>query len=102
MHGLVYEYLVGPDRVARFEEMYGPDGQWAEFFRGAVGYLGTELLRDLGRPGHYLVIDRWMSADAAARFIADRTEDYERRSDESAHLYLREVRVGAFDAITAD
>lgn len=51
MHGLVYEYQVDPARVAQFEEMYGPDGDWAWFFRGAAGYLGTELLRDAMRPG---------------------------------------------------
>jgi len=102
MHGLVYESLVDPARVARFEELYGPDGQWARFFRGAAGYLGTELLRDSARSGRYLVIDRWSSAEAAAWFLADRAEEYERRSRDAAHLYLREVRLGAFDAVAAD
>jgi heme-degrading monooxygenase HmoA len=102
MHGLVYEYQVDPGRVARFEDTYGPDGQWARFFRGAAGYLGTELLRDPTRPGRYLVIDRWSSAQAAARFLADRAEEYQRRSRDTAHLYLREVRLGAFDAVAAD
>jgi heme-degrading monooxygenase HmoA len=68
MHGLVYEYQVDPARVAGFEEMYGPDGQWVRFFRSGAGYLGTELLRDATRPGRYLVIDRWVSAEAAAGF----------------------------------
>jgi hypothetical protein len=45
MHGLMYEYQVDPARVARFEELSGPDGPRARF-RGAAGYLGTELLRD--------------------------------------------------------
>jgi heme-degrading monooxygenase HmoA len=102
MHGLVYEYQVEPARVARFEGLYGPDGQWARFFRGGAGYLGTELLRDSTRPGRYLVIDRWISAEAAARFLADRAEEYERRTTDTANLYLREVRLGAFDALAAD
>jgi heme-degrading monooxygenase HmoA len=102
MHGLVYEYQVDPAHVAGFEEVYGPDGQWARFFRGAAGYLGTELLRDLMRPGRYLVIDRWVSAEAAAGFLAERAKEYERRSRDTAHLYLREVRLGDFDAVAAD
>jgi quinol monooxygenase YgiN len=102
MHGLVYEYQIDPARVARFEELYGPDGEWARFFRGAAGHLGGELLRDSTRPGRYLVIDRWISAEAAARFLADPTEEYQRRSRDTAHLYLREVRLGAFDAVAAD
>jgi len=101
MHGLVYEYEVDPARVARFEETYGPDGEWAGFFRDSAGYLGTELLRDPMQPGRYLVIDRWTSADAAARFLADRAEEYARRSRDTARLYLHEVRIGAFDAVTA-
>jgi quinol monooxygenase YgiN len=102
MHALVYEYQVDPARVARLEDTYQPDGEWAQFFRGAAGYLGTELLRDHTRPGHYLLIDRWVSAKAAARFIADHADDYEQRSSDTAHLYLREVRLGTFDPVTSD
>jgi heme-degrading monooxygenase HmoA len=101
VHGLVYEYEVDPTRVARFEKMYGPDGEWAGFFRGSAGYLGTELFRDPTKPGRYLLIDRWISAEAAARFLAERAVEYERRSRDTAQLYLREVRLGAFDAVTA-
>jgi heme-degrading monooxygenase HmoA len=99
MYGLVYEYEVDPACVVQFEDMYGPDGEWAGFFRGSVGYLGTDLLRDSTRPGRYLLIDRWTSADAVARFLADRAQEYERRSRATAHLYLREVRLGGFDAV---
>jgi quinol monooxygenase YgiN len=103
MHGLVDEYQVDPACVAWFEELYGPDGQWMRF-RGAAGCLGTELLRDATRPGRYLMIDRWISAEAAARFLAERAEDYERRPRDTAHLYLRELRHGSFevDAVAAD
>jgi heme-degrading monooxygenase HmoA len=102
MHRLVYEYQVDPARVAGFEEVYGPDGQWARFFRSGAGYLRTELLRDSTRPGRYLVIDRWVSAEAVAGFLAERGEQYQRRSRDTVHLYLREVRLGAFDAVAAD
>ena len=94
MHGLVYEYEVDPACIARFEEAYGPDGDGAGFFGASVSYLGTELLRDPMQPGRYLVIDRWTSADAAARFLADRAEEYERRSRDTARLYLHEGHLG--------
>ena len=102
MHRLVYEYRVDPAGVAGFEEVYGPNGQWARFFRSGAGYLGTELLCDAAEPGRYLVIDRWVSAGAAAGFLAERGEEYQRRSRDTAQLYLREVRLGAFDAVAAD
>jgi heme-degrading monooxygenase HmoA len=101
VYGLVYEYQVDPARVDRFEDSYGPGGQWARFFQASAGYLGTELLRDRRRPGRYLVIDRWISAEAAARFLADRAQEYEQRSRDTADLYLREVRLGAFDVVAA-
>ena len=31
-------------RAPDFERVYGADGEWARYFRGAEGYLGTELL----------------------------------------------------------
>jgi hypothetical protein len=48
------------------------------------------------------VIDRWSSAKAAGRFLADHAEEYRRRSNDAVHLYLHEVRLGAFDAVAAD
>jgi len=94
MHGLVYEYEVDPALVAGFEATYGPTGEWARFFQAGSGYLGTELLRDSARPGRYLLIDRWISGEAAARFLADHAAEYARRSSDTAHLYLREARLG--------
>ena len=51
-----------------FERVYGPNGEWAEFFRRGKGYIGTELLRDVEVPGRYLVIDRWESAESYNAF----------------------------------
>jgi heme-degrading monooxygenase HmoA len=99
MHRLVYEYEVDPARVDQFEQAYRADGAWAGFFRGGAGYLGTELLRDPTRPGRYLVVDHWASADAATRFLAGHAEEYERRSRDTSRLYLVEARLGAFDVV---
>ena len=79
-----------------FERAYGPDGEWAQFFRQGRGYVGTELLRDLEEPDRYLVVDRWESADAYAAFVAEHQVEYVRRSDESRVLYLQELRFGTF------
>ena len=56
------------DCAAEFERIYGQDGQWAELFRRSSEYLGTELVRDVGRSGKYLTIDRWTSREAFQRF----------------------------------
>ena len=88
----VFSYEVAD--AAAFERAYGPDGEWARFFRGAAGYLGTELLRSEGR---HLVIDRWASREAHTEFLASHRDEYARRSAEAERLYVREERLGEFE-----
>jgi heme-degrading monooxygenase HmoA len=82
-----------------FEPAYGPDGEWAQFFREGQGYIGTELLRDVEQPGRYLVIDRWESIEAYNAFLAEHREEYVRRSDEMAFYYQQELRFGSFESV---
>ena len=82
--------------------MYGPDGEWAKFFRQGAGFIGTELLRDLEESDRYVVIDRWESIEAYNRFIAEYQQEYLERSDESRLHYLHELRFGAFENLWAE
>jgi heme-degrading monooxygenase HmoA len=84
-----------------FEQAYGPDGDWAKFFRQGVGYIGTELLHDIEEPDRYIVIDRWESAEAYSAFLAEHSEEYLQRSDDSRFYYLQELRMGTFENIWA-
>jgi heme-degrading monooxygenase HmoA len=86
---------------AEFERVYGPHGEWAAFFRGGRGYVGTELLRDVEAPGRYLVIDRWESREAYNRFVEQHRDDYMRRVDETAFHYAQELRLGTFENVWA-
>ncbi len=88
----VFAYDVDPTGRADFERVYGPDGEWARYFAGAQGYLGTELL--LG--DEYLVIDRWSSEDAYDSFLAADAEEYARRNREASRLYRAERVIGRF------
>jgi heme-degrading monooxygenase HmoA len=95
---LVFSYEVRD--AAEFERVYGSEGEWAEFFRGGRGYIGTELLRDVEMPGRYLVIDRWESADAYNAFVAEHRDEYMRRVDESRYRYDSELRFGTFETLS--
>ena len=95
---LVFSYEVSD--AAEFERVYGPDGEWAEFFRGGRGYVGTELLRDVEHPGRYLVIDRWESARPTTRSSPSNRDEYMRRVDETAFLYQQELRLGTFESVS--
>ena len=97
MIALVFSYEVRD--TGEFERVYGPDGDWSQFFSGARGYIGTELLRDVEAPGRYLVIDRWESAEDYNAFAADHREEYIRRVDDSRFHYDQELRFGTFENI---
>jgi heme-degrading monooxygenase HmoA len=87
---------------AEFEQAYGPDGEWARFFRQGAGFIGTELLRDLEEPDRYVVIDRWESIDAYNAFLAEHQAEYLRRADESRFHFLQELRFGTFENVWSD
>jgi heme-degrading monooxygenase HmoA len=82
-----------------FERVYGPNGDWAEFFRRGSGYIGTELLRDVEVPGRYVVIDRWESAEDYNAFAVEHRDEYIRRSDEALFHHRQELRFGTFENV---
>jgi heme-degrading monooxygenase HmoA len=94
---LVFSYEVRD--APEFEAVYGPEGEWAQFFAGARGYIGTELLRDVEASGRYLVVDRWESADAYNAFASEHREDYVRRVDDTRFHYEQELRFGTFETV---
>ena len=97
MIALVFSYEVRD--AAEFERVYGPEGEWAQFFRSGRGYVGTELLRDLEVAGRYLVVDRWESAEAYNAFVAEHREDYMARVDDTRFHYDSELRFGTFENV---
>ena len=97
MIALVFSYEVRDPEA--FEHAYGPDGDWASFFRQGRGYIGTELLRDVETPGRYLVVDRWDTAEAYNTFAAEHREEYVRRVDDTRFHYDQELRFGTFESV---
>ena len=97
MLALVFSYDVRD--AEEFEQVYGPKGEWAQFFRGGEGYIGTELLREVETPGRYLVVDRWDSRDAYNAFVEAHRGEYMRRVDETSFLYEQELRLGTFENV---
>ena len=97
MIALLFTY--DADDPDEFERVYGPDGEWARFFRGGRGYVGTELLRDVETPGRYLVVDRWETREAYNEFVAANRVEYMRRVDETAFHHEHELRLGTFENV---
>ena len=97
MIALVFRYETRDPE--EFERVYGPDGDWAHFFRQGGGYIGTELLRDVDEPVRFLVIDRWESAEAYSSFLSEHRAEYLRRSEEAGFHYVQELRFGTFETV---
>ncbi len=97
MIALIFSYEARD--AAEFERVYGPDGEWAQFFGQGRGYVGTELLRDVEVPGRYVVVDRWDSAEAYNEFAAANRDEYMRRVDDTRFHYDQELRFGTFESV---
>lgn len=95
---LVWEYQVKPGCEAEFESIYGQEGDWARLFATGEGYLGTDLLRDPGRPGRYLTLDFWIHQPAYESFRAASLPAYQELDQRCESLTLRETPLGSFSS----
>ena len=93
----IWRFRAAAGREREFEQLNGSSGAWAQLFRSAPGYLGTELQRVVGSPSEYLTIDRWESRDAWLAFRQTHAVAYESLDREAAPLTESEVLVREAD-----
>lgn len=86
MYVRVWQYEVPAEQVEAFVAAYGADGDWAQLFRRASGYAGTDLFRDTDSRDRFLTVDRWDSETAWDAFLAQRGTEYGRLADDLAGL----------------
>jgi heme-degrading monooxygenase HmoA len=94
---ILWTYDVKPEARERFEEVYGPSGQWAELFGRAEGYLGTEPFR--GPEGAYLTIDRWRAEADFAAFMGAHRANYEALDRTTEGWTLAQRKIGVWEAV---
>jgi heme-degrading monooxygenase HmoA len=90
---ILWSFDVAPEHEAAFIATYGPQGEWAQLFARAPGFIGVELYRDGGR---FLTIDRWLSEPAFAAFQAEFAEAYLALDARCEALTRAETKLGAF------
>lgn len=88
----IWAYQPAGGAEARFAAAYGAEGDWVELFRGAAGYLGTELLR--AADGRWLTIDRWRSRADWDAFLAHHRAEYDATDRACAALTAEEWDLG--------
>jgi len=93
---VVWEFRVNPRKRRGFERAYGPDGEWATFFRKGKGFLGTELIRDAHDATRYLTLDFWKSRKHYERFKSQNREMYQLIDQRCEAFTTKESEVGQF------
>jgi len=106
---IVWEFQISHARIADFERAYGPEGDWAAFFKRSGAYRGAELLRaqraddgpaeSAGELAYYWTIDRWDSRQAYQDFNERFDAEYAALDERLAELCDLEVCLGKFEAV---
>ncbi len=86
MYVRVWTYEVAEATVDAFIAAYGAEGDWAQLFGQAQGYLGTELYRGTADPTQFITVDRWESAAAWSAFLQEWGQRYQRLDGRLAGL----------------
>ena len=96
-HLRLWQFEVSAEQEPAFVAAYRSDGDWAQLFATAPGFVRTELWRD--GDGIYLTADHWDSFTAFERFQAGHGEDYRRLDARLEGIALAETFLGAFDLV---
>jgi heme-degrading monooxygenase HmoA len=94
---VIWEFQVNPEAKLAFEQAYGPAGDWARLFSRSPDFRGTELLRDIDRPGRYLTFDHWTSRQALRQFKQAHQADYDALDRQCEALTRNESLLGEFE-----
>jgi heme-degrading monooxygenase HmoA len=102
VYTIVWSFDVKPEQIKAFERAYGPEGDWAQLFGRAPGYVDTELRRETDRRGHYLTIDRWQTRADYNRFKEQFTNEYMTLDLRCGRMTDVEQKVGDFESTRAE
>lgn len=92
---IYWEYLV-PENSERFESYYGPGGRRETLYRGAEGFVRSELQRDASDATIYRTADYWESREAFLAFLRNHSADYDAMSQECEELSAKQTNLGVF------
>jgi heme-degrading monooxygenase HmoA len=96
MHVIIWEFRVREQYIPQFISAYGTNGDWAELFRRAEGFLGTQLLRSSRERDTFLTIDRWESIGCFETFQVRFGAEYKKLDAQMESYTLSEKEIGVF------
>jgi heme-degrading monooxygenase HmoA len=98
-YAVIWEFRVKPEFQAQFEQVYGPNGEWARFFRSDAAYVKTELIRDSITPGRYVTIDFWRSGEDYESFRRQHADEYHEIDQHCDSITETERALGTFERV---
>ncbi len=98
MHTILWQFEVREDKMTEFLRAYGSEGKWAQLFRQAEGYQGTELLHSKTKPNSFITIDRWKRAEDFDNFQEQYGAKYSALDAALSGLTVSETRLGSFES----
>jgi heme-degrading monooxygenase HmoA len=93
---IIWEFRIRRRKRREFERAYGPDGEWAKFFRTGKGYIATELIRDSQKPDRYITLDFWRSRKHYENFKKQNRKMYQTIDKRCEALTTHEYEIGQF------
>jgi heme-degrading monooxygenase HmoA len=93
----IWQYEVVTGREDEFARVYAGDAPWAQLFARSGGFLGTELFRSLTRPGTFVTVDRFTSADDFRWLLDQHGASYAELDRAAAPLTLNEQEIATAD-----
>jgi hypothetical protein len=99
MYCYVWSFAVRPEYLREFQAAYGPDGDWARFFRSDPEYIRTSLLGDRENPTRFLTLDFWSSYEACASFRERFASQFEALDKSFERFTTEEVQIGSYHVL---
>ncbi|MEX1275377.1 MAG: hypothetical protein WEE20_05560, partial [Bacteroidota bacterium] len=94
----LWQFRPKPGHERQFESAYGPEGDWAKFFRQGNGYIGTKLLKESGS-AFYFTIDEWSSKEAYEVFRSKHEARYRELDTQFESLTASETHLGSLSLL---
>jgi heme-degrading monooxygenase HmoA len=93
---VIWEFTVRAGQERTFEQVYGPEGDWANLFRKDSSYLGTELVREVKGARKYLTLDYWTSERTYNTFRQSHAVEYKAIDAKCEALTESEREIGRY------
>lgn len=93
----LWEFEVKQGCEELFEAAYGREGEWVRLFGRDGRYLGTRLLREVGRERVYVTLDEWESRDAYEEFREKWAAEYTAIDKRCEEMTVREAQFSEFE-----